>query len=54
MRKLGYTALAISALLIVFLSFISNRVRSEVKAEYSNLPAGCQPNCPTDISASKK
>ena len=54
MRKLGYTALAISALLIIFLSFISNRVRTEVKAEYSNLPASCQPNCPTDLSANRK
>jgi hypothetical protein len=54
MRQLGYTALMISALLIAFLSFISNRVRTEVKAEYSNLPTGCQPNCPTDISAIRK
>jgi Na+-transporting methylmalonyl-CoA/oxaloacetate decarboxylase gamma subunit len=71
MRKLAIAMLAIFALLIAFMSAVSNRVWNEIKAEYSHLPKasdygadytasvkvtapGCQPNCPTDISASKK
>jgi hypothetical protein len=55
MRKLGITILGIFALLLIaFMSIAWNRVRTEVEAEYSSLPATCLPNCPSDISAKRK
>jgi hypothetical protein len=65
MWKLGITALAISVLVIAFLSVVANRVENGVEAEYAHLPAAsdytasvparaCLPNCPTDISAKRK
>ena len=38
MGKLGITVLAISALLITFVSLVATQVESGVEAEYSHLP----------------
>ena len=38
MGKLGITVLAISALLIAFVSLVATRVENGVEAEYSHLP----------------
>jgi hypothetical protein len=69
MWKLGITVLAISVLVIAFLSVVANRVENGVEAEYAHLPAApdhsadytasvpapaCLPNCATDISAKGK
>lgn len=48
MRKLAIMALAIFALLIAFMSLVSDQVRIGVKAQYSHLPKA------SDYSASAK
>jgi hypothetical protein len=68
--KLGITVLAISVLVIAFLSVVATPVETGVEAEYAHLPEAsdygadytasvppapsCLPNCPTDISAKSK